>query len=234
MREPQRRQSSPTTMGKLQRHSSRQKMDDLQREVDLALEFFSQEEENELDHFIGDDYLHRHGKYQRGEKVQFHGGRPCSSDECDDSFPGTAATSMVTSVFTDDHTEFSDCHTKLLPFAEQSSPSESEPQMPRISGAGLSLKHRTKSMMSLPLSLLPSQTALNCSIDEEDASFKFENVIAEELNKVSMMEEEGKNRHADFYSNSSLRNAMEPFLVVARTFLSFVLFFWVYVMEMLY
>ena len=74
MREPQRRQSSPTTMGKLQRHSSRQKMDDLQREVDLALEFFSQEEENELDHFDGDDYLHRHGKYQRGEKVRFMAG----------------------------------------------------------------------------------------------------------------------------------------------------------------
>eukprot|EP00585_Thalassiosira_rotula_P005314 CAMPEP_0196134658 /NCGR_PEP_ID=MMETSP0910-20130528/3502_1 /TAXON_ID=49265 /ORGANISM="Thalassiosira rotula, Strain GSO102" /LENGTH=684 /DNA_ID=CAMNT_0041394633 /DNA_START=184 /DNA_END=2238 /DNA_ORIENTATION=+ len=215
--------SSKNNLRNSRRHSSQQKMDDLQREVDMALEFFSQETENELDHFDGDDYLNnRHEELQRVDKVT----RFCNvggDGECD-SLPGTAATSMATSVFTDDSNDcFSDVHTKLLTFSEQhqqsSSPKDvmSEPQASGMSGddaASLSLKKKTKSILSFPSSLLPSQTKMNCSVeeDEAEASHTFENAMGEELHKMSIAE----NCSVDFNSSSSLRSAMEPFLAVAR------------------
>lgn len=165
--------------------SSQHKMEVLQREVDLALEMFQQETENELDDDTedGDGYLanchtserqqHLHQQYQNTQSSSSGSG----SDECDgdDSFPGTAATSMATSVTTDyDAIEYGDCQfNKFLSLGSEYSStttSPEEPQTPRMSNsilAGnspkLSLKHKTKSILQLPLSLIPSQTALNCS-----------------------------------------------------------------------
>lgn len=215
--ESQRHSETTSSVGfGLPRHSSQQKMQNLQRKVDRALEYFSQETENELDgDYDGDDYLlTRHGhaeKYQPVGKVRCRGRQRLSS--CDD----TAATSMATSsVLTDHDSEFqSGGFSKLLSLSEQSSSMSVEPQAPRMasgtpaSAGGLSLKHKTKSIIQLPLSLLQSRTAMDCSAEEEDASVKFENVIAEELNKIP-------NQHLDFNSSRSLRNAIEPFLAVAR------------------
>lgn len=240
--------------------SSQQKLEILQREVDMALEFFHQETEAELDEvFDGDDYLMNRHTASTNEKFSYQpvGGkkeplhcdarRSCGSgsDECcdgDDSFPGTVATSMATSVTTyadSENVEFDDCQfNKYLSLPEQaSSPngssstrqnsSSSEPSTPKISGSsttGLSLKkHKTKSIIQLPLSLIPSQTAMNCTFDDtdemtmmdvDDESIKFEdviaNVIAEELSL-----DERRHRSVDF-NKGSIRNALEPFLTVAR------------------
>ena len=238
--------------------SSQQKLENLQREVDMALEFFHQETEAELDEdFDGDDYLlNRHTatnnekkfSYQPvgGKKEPLHGDtrRSCGSgsDECcdgEDSFPGTAATSMATSVTTyadSDNVEFDDCQfNKYLSLPEDTSSSpcgsttttrqSSEPSTPKISGSsatGLSLKkHKTKSIIQLPLSLIPSQTAMNCTFDDtddimdvDDESIKFENVIANVIaEEVSV--DERRHRSVDF-NKGNIRNALEPFLAVAR------------------
>lgn len=216
-----------TSVGLGPRRSSQKKMDDLQREVDLALEYFGMETENELDEFDGDDYLENR-KYQRVDDHKVGGRlrRLSSGDECE-SFPGTATTaamSMGTStvVSDDGDQEFTDCHTKLLSFSDQpGSPSSSSSEGPETSkiSNGLSLKHKTKSIITLPLSLLPSQTAMNCcSTEEEDMPVKFENAMAEELYKLRISKERYEDQifSADFISSSVLRNAMEPFLCVAR------------------
>ena len=236
--ESQQPRRSSTTLGMPSR-SSQHKMEVLQREVDLALEMFQQETENELDEEDGDGYLanchtskrqqHLHQQYQNTQSSSGSG-----SDECDgdDSFPGTAATSMATSVTTDyDAIEYGDCQfNKFLSLGSEyssttSSPRE-EPQTPRMSNSiqqqaadnspKLSLKHKTKSILQLPLSLIPSQTALNCADDAFDnESSKFENVLAQELNKVCISEEERRYCSVDF-NKGSIRNALEPFLAVAR------------------
>jgi len=195
-------------------------MKNLQRDVDRALEYFSQETENELDgDYDGDDYLNCHTeKYQPVGKGKARCGRTVSSDECDGSSPGTAATSMATSVFTDDDNEFQfDGFSKLSSFSAEPQASRMASGTPSSPG-GLSLKHKTKSILQLPLSLLQSQTAMNCSAEEEDASVnsKWENVVAVELDKISLTEEQIKIRNLDFDANRLLRNAMEPFLAVAR------------------
>ena len=187
------------------RLASQQKMDDLQREVDLALEFFHQETDNELDHPDGDEYLEDHtGRYQGVKKGKIYGrGR----EESGDSFPGTARTSVATSMATSMATsvnnydnEFDDCQfVRLL--------SEPETESPITSG-GLSMKHKTKSILSLPLSLLTSQAAMDCSEDEDDdVSMKCETLVAKDFRKNGVV---------DFNSSRSLRDAMEPFLAVAR------------------
>ena len=216
--------------------SSQHKMEVLQREVDLALEMFQQETENELDDEDGDGYLAnchtpKRQQYQNTQSSSSGSG----SDECDgdDSFPGTAATSMATSVTTDyDAIEYGDCQfNKFLSlgseYSSTTSPSPEEPQTPRMSNSiqeasnspKLSLKHKTKSILQLPLSLIPSQTALNCADDSsvDDESLKFENVLAQELSKVSISEKERRYRSVDF-NKGSIRNALEPFLAVARKF----------------
>ena len=214
--------------------SSQHKMEVLQREVDLALEMFQQETENELDDDTedGDGYLanchtSKRQQYQQNTQSSSSGS---GSDECDgdDSFPGTAATSMATSVTTDyDAIEYGDCQfNKFLSLGSEYSStttSPEEPQTPRMSNSiasnspKLSLKHKTKSILQLPLSLIPSQTALNCADDSsvDDESSKFENVLAQELSKVCISEEERRYRSVDF-NKGSIRNALEPFLAVAR------------------
>ena len=214
--------------------SSQHKMEVLQREVDLALEMFQQETENELDDDTedGDRYLancHTSKRRQYQNTIQ-SSSSGSGSDECDgdDSFPGTAATSMATSVTTDyDAIEYGDCQfNKFLSLGSEYSStttSPEEPQTPRMSNSiasnspKLSLKHKTKSILQLPLSLIPSQTALNCADDSsvDDESSKFENVLAQELSKVCISEEERRYRSVDF-NKGSIRNALEPFLAVAR------------------
>jgi len=216
--------------------SSQHKMEVLQREVDLALEMFQQETENELDDEDGDGYLANCHTSKRQQQLQQYQNTQSSSsgsgsDECDgdDSFPGTAATSMATSVTTDyDAIEYGDCQfNKFLSlgseYSSSTATSPEEPQTPRISNSiasnspKLSLKHKTKSILQLPLSLIPSQTALNCADDSsvDDESLKFENVLAQELSKVCISEEERRYRSVDF-NKGSIRNALEPFLAVAR------------------
>eukprot|EP00578_Thalassiosira_sp_NH16_P020691 CAMPEP_0181099540 /NCGR_PEP_ID=MMETSP1071-20121207/12713_1 /TAXON_ID=35127 /ORGANISM="Thalassiosira sp., Strain NH16" /LENGTH=701 /DNA_ID=CAMNT_0023182207 /DNA_START=102 /DNA_END=2207 /DNA_ORIENTATION=+ len=245
------RRSTSSSVG-LVRRTSQQKMKNLQREVDLALEYFSQENEVGLDdHLVdGDDYLtnHRHHDHHasrpRAEKKyrRASGGGGGAAGECDSccggggTATGTAATSMATSVVTDydnnnnnnNNNEFGDCH--FVKFLSLSSEHSSSPGAsmddpaggPSPTGAGnsLSLKHKAKSLVTLPKSLLPSQTALNCAMEEDDASMiGFENVISEELEKLLRASGGGecdKNRIVDFNLNMSLRNAMEPFLAVAR------------------
>lgn len=206
-------------------------MDNLQREVDMALEYFSQETEAGLDDVFddarhgGDEYLHSGsspsfpGKYPRidPEKIMARFGRLSSCDECDNSsLPGTAATSMATSVVTTEYdAEFGDCHFGKFLGEPPSSPSEPSNNSP---SGGLSLKHKTKSIVSFPLSLIPSQAAMNCAEDDGDESVaKFDEVLSQELNRICLSEEQKAS--LDFNSNDrhqSLRNAMEPFLAVAR------------------
>ena len=195
-------------------------MQHLQREVDLALEYFSRETEHELDDFDGDEYLKQPEKYQRV------GGDDERSD-------GTAATSLANSIVTEYDNECSgDWHNmNSLSLSEQSS-TVSDQQMPTrpllgapvaaavapAASGSLSLQHKTKSILSLPLMLLPSRVTTDCSEAEDDASIKFEDIISHELKKTCRTDEQGKNNNnsVDFISNSSLRNAMEPFLAVAR------------------
>ncbi|KAL7472852.1 hypothetical protein ACHAXS_013224 [Conticribra weissflogii] len=87
-----------------------------------------------------------------------------------------------------------------------------------LTGGKLSYKHKTKSILSLPLSLLPSKTTMNNCIQEEDDAIQFENVIMEELQALgfSDAEKNDKSFFVNIEAHSSLRNALEPFLAVAR------------------
>ena len=189
------------------RRSSQAAIADLQREVDMALEFFSQEADNSSD----DDYMNNEVQYMpihKGERVRFN---TSGGGDCDDSYPSTAATSLSHSDHFDNDTDNG-----------QNQPISSNfPSTPVRVGGGLSLKHKTKSLISLPLSLLPSQTTVNCA-EEEDFSTgevaNFDTVICEELQSLGITPEQHAERSfaVDFESNHSLRNAMEPFLSVAR------------------
>lgn len=194
------------------RRSSQTAIADLQREVDMALEFFSQEADNSSDddHNMNDEvqYLPIH----KSGGVRFH---TSGVSDCDDSYPSTAATSLSPSDDFDNDTDNGQ---------NQPIPSHHHPSTPvRVGGGGLSLKHRTKSLISLPLSLLPSQTTVNCA-EEEDYSTgevaNFDTVICEELQSLGITPEQHAERSfaVDFESNHSLRNAMEPFLSVAREY----------------
>ena len=212
--------------------ASQHKMENLQREVDLALEFFQAETlDDEFDSDNDDELANCHPeKYQRlhdYQKKSCNNSSSGSDDCCDDR---TAATSMATSVTTEydfsptPTNECSDYQFNKFPslHSEPSSPvgcdsNSAEPQTPMMSAtSSLTLKHKTKSIMQLSLSLIPSQTALNCTFDDhmeiDDESTKFENVIADEMNKNCTSEE---NQSIDF-NQGYLRNAMEPFLAVAR------------------
>lgn len=185
------------------RSSQKEAIADLQREVDMALEFFSQEADN-----CGDDaYMSNEVQYlpiHKGGGVRFNVSG--SSGDCDDSYPSTAATSLSPSDDFDNDTDNSQA---------QQIPSQQYPSSPVK--VGLSLKHRTKSLISLPLSLLPSQTTVNCA-EEMDYSNNFDSVICEELQLLGITPEQHAERSfaVDFEANHSLRNAMEPFLCVAR------------------
>jgi hypothetical protein len=97
----------------------------------------------------------------------------------------------------------------LVCATESSAASANPPQ----SSGGLAPKHKTKSILSLPLSLLPSSTQFNCSYEEEK---KFDIAMAEQLDQCCVLDGRDRNSHVDFNSNSSLREALEPFLAVAR------------------
>lgn len=185
------------------RRSSQRAIEDLQREVDMALEFFSHEA---VDDFSGDDYMTNEEGFQpihKGDGVSGAGG------ECNHSYTSTAATSLSPSDDYGDDTDYHSQQTTSTPIVVGG-------------GGGLSLKHKTKSLLSLPLSLLPSQTKMNC-VEEDDistASAKFDHVICEELQLLGITPDQHSERTycVDFESNHSLRNAMEPFLCVAREY----------------
>jgi len=188
------------------RRTSQEAIADLQREVDMALEFFSQEASESSD----DDYMANEVQYQpiqKGDGVRFN---MSGGGDCDDSYPSTAATSLSPSDDFDNDADYG-----------QSQPILSHPPSMTVSvGGGLSLKHKTKSLLSLPLSLIPSQTTVNCVEEEECLAelTKFDNVVCEELQLLGITPEQHSERSfvVDFQSNHSLRNAMEPFLCVAR------------------
>lgn len=190
------------------RCSQKEAIADLQREVDMALEFFSQE----ADICSDDDYMSNEVQYlpihkDGGVRFNVSGG----SGDCDDSYPSTAATSLSPSDDFDNDTDNG-----------QSQPIPSQyPSTPTPVKVGLSLKHRTKSLISLPLSLLPSETTVNTTVncaEEMDYTNNFDNVVCEELQLLGITPEQHAERSfaVDFESNHSLRNAMEPFLRVAR------------------
>lgn len=208
MIEPSPSLSRGTSSVDITRRASQQRLKNLQREVDQALEFFHQETENELgSDSDGDEYLNGHEKFQENVVRR----RIISNDsECNGNghAPTSMATSVTTSMAASDDTnfdnEFDDCD-----FAKFVSQSETE--APTIISGDLSLKHRTKSFVSLPLSLLTSE-AMDCSEDEgvdNGSNFTFESVSAEELNMNC-------SKKVDFNSGRSLSNAMEPSLAIAR------------------
>ncbi|EJK68691.1 hypothetical protein THAOC_10107 [Thalassiosira oceanica] len=121
--------------------------------------------------------------------------RTSSSDEDNyesSSFPGTAATSLATSADLD---------------------IDSVEQM-----GGVAAYHKRKSMLSLPLALIPSKTALNCADEEETETdqlsrSKFDEIISVELESLAPADERSP---VDFDANPTLRHCMEPYLAVAR------------------
>ncbi len=126
-------------------------------------------------------------------------------DEYDDSLPETDATSNSTSVG-------SNSNHRNEPMSDANFCSA-----PSAGIRGLSMQHRTKSIISLPLSLLQSQSALNALGAEDGASPTFHNVIADELSRIRGTEEQ-RYRGVEFNTSIPLRSAMEPYLAAARTF----------------
>ena len=188
----------------LRRRASQHRLRDLQREVDEALEFFHQETENELDsNSDGDEYLNGHDKCQKQEHNNM--GRQhriiSGGSECDGSgnTSSSIATSMTTSLATSDDANYYDefdgrQSTKFSLETETSNAST------MIFDEFSSMKHKTRSFVSLPLSLLTSE-AMTCSEDEDED-------FAETSKNTSF--------NMDLDSGRSLRSAMEPFLAVAR------------------
>ena len=188
----------------LRRRASQHRLRDLQREVDEALEFFHQETENELDsNSDGDEYLNGHDKFQKQEHNNM--GRQhriiSGGSECDGSgnTSSSIATSMTTSLATSDDANYYDefdgrQSTKFSLETETSNAST------MIFDEFSSMKHKTRSFVSLPLSLLTSE-AMTCSEDEDDD-------FVETSKNTSF--------NMDLDSGRSLRSAMEPFLAVAR------------------
>lgn len=133
-------------------------------------------------------------KYRRIEDFTSRN-RTSSSDEDNyesSSFPGTAATSLATSADLD---------------------IDSVEQM-----GGVAAYHKRKSMLSLPLALIPSKTALNCADEEETETdqlsrSKFDEIISVELESLAPADERSP---VDFDANPTLRHCMEPYLAVAR------------------
>lgn len=189
----------------LTRRASQHRLRDLQREVDEALEFFHQETENELDsNSDGDEYLNGHDKYQQQEH-NINMGRQqriiSRGSECDGSgnTSPSIATSMTTSMATSDDANYYDDFdgrqsTKFSLETETSNASN------MIFDDLSSMKHKTRSFVSLPLSVLTSE-AMTCSDDEDD-------------NVVETSKNMSNNINLD--SGRSLRSAMEPFLAAAR------------------
>lgn len=175
------------------RRSSLIPMENLQREVDLALEMFTRENSDDEDELLEN----RHNS-SSGFSIEKVSGIRFESEESG-SYPGTASTSLATSC---DY-ELSDCPVNKFEGEERSN-----------NGDGLSLKHRTKSILSLPLSLLPSKPLMNC-LSEEEPECKFDSAVGEKLACIGVTKEQHADRSfkVDF---SEIRNEMEPFLASAR------------------
>jgi hypothetical protein len=120
----------------------------------------------------------------------------------------SSATTIAESVATDDDPDFGECYARLLSFSEPASPEPASEPRP--------LRHKTRSLLSLPLSLLPSRAATERAAEEAGAALRFEEALANELDGLSITEERIQQRGLDFDAFPSLRSAMEPFLSVAR------------------
>ena len=190
----------------LTRRASQHRLRDLQREVDEALEFFHQETENELDsNSDGDEYLNGHDKYEQQEHNNNNMGRQqriiSRGSECDGSgnTSPSIATSMTTSMATSDDANYYDDFD-----GRQSTKFSLETETSNASNIIFddlsSMKHKTRSFASLPLSLLTSE-AMTCSDDEYDDVVEASKNMSNNIN---------------FNSGRSLRSAMEPFLAAAR------------------
>jgi hypothetical protein len=121
--------------------------------------------------------------------------------ECDGSgnTSPSIATSMTTSMATSDDANYYDDFdgrqsTKFSLETETSSASN------MIFDDLSSMKHKTRSFVSLPLSVLTSE-AMTCSDDEDD-------IVVETSKNIS--------NNINLDSGRSLRSAMEPFLAAAR------------------
>lgn len=168
------------------RHNSRQAINELQETVESTLQYFL----NELQQSSGE--FNDHAEKCRRLEDFTSSTRNCtsSSDEDNSSFPGTATTSLATSADLD---------------------IDSIEQM-----GGVAANHKRKSMLSLPLALIPSQTALNCADEEETdqtSRSKFDEAISVELQSLAPADERSP---VDFNANPSLRHCMEPYLAIAR------------------
>lgn len=186
------------------RRSSAKKLESLQREVDFALEFFHQETENEGDDDGSDEHLRRNmdndPRMETDHRCPDYGS---FGDDYDDSLPETDATSNSTSVVSNyENGPMSDAINCSAPSAGI---------------RGLSMAHKTKSILSLPLSLLQSHPTMNSFVAVDDTSSTFHNVVADELSRLRRSEEQIY-RGVEFNTSIPLRNAMEPFLAAARTF----------------
>lgn len=155
--------------------------------MDLALEMFTRENSDDED-----ELLENNNFSLEKTSLQFE-------SEESGSYPGTASTSLATS-----------CDYDLC---DGSSKLEGDDQAPR-SIEGLSLKHRTKSILSLPLSLLPSKPLMT-SLSEEQSDCKFDAVVCVKLANLGITKEQHEDRSfaIDF---SLIRSEMEPFLASAR------------------
>lgn len=189
----------------LRRRASQHRLRDLQREVDEALEFFHQETENELDsNSDGDEYLNGHDKFQQQEHNSNMGRQHriiSRGSECDSSgnTSPSIATSMTTSMATSDDANYYD-EFDGRQSTKFSLETETLNASTMIFDEFSSMKHMTRSFVSLPLSLLTSE-AMTCSDDEDD------DVVETSMSMSFNM---------DLDSGRSLRSVMEPFLAVAR------------------
>lgn len=216
-------------------HSS-SRLDNLQREVDAALELFSQETVDDLDcddvyhHFSGsDDFRHHNADSADDDDWQYkHAGHDSQDsnelsspvkfgdeDLCHDDIypPSLASTSLANS---------SDCGD----FLDGSSNSSHAG-----GGGGFSNRHKARSLLSIPLSLLHPIRSSNCLSDgalstdgtntnedhrDGEDMLCFGRTVNDEL--VASCGEcrvADRNYYVDFDSKF-LREAMEPFLAKAR------------------
>jgi hypothetical protein len=186
------------------RRSSAKKLESLQREVNFALEFFHQEAENEGSCNDSAEHLRRNMEnYPRMEADHRCPDYGSFGDDYDESLPETDATSNSTSVVS---------NYESGPMSDAINCSA-----PSAGIRGLSLAHKTKSILSFPLSLLQSYPTMNSFVVVDDTSSTFHNVVADELTRIRRTEEQIY-RGVEFNTSIPLRNAMEPFLAAARTF----------------
>eukprot|EP00956_Cyclotella_meneghiniana_P033530 scaffold96769_cov63-Cyclotella_meneghiniana.AAC.8 len=211
--------SLSSSLGRRTSSFSRIPMNNLQREVDLALEMFTRENSDDEDELLENIQYYQHQStlsnhhLNRGDDVL---DKPrFESEESGSGSSTTACTSLATSCDYDlsDHGSSNTNHL----FDQDNTILTGSASLRRLSdevGNGdshrLSVKHRTKSIISLASSLLPSKTLMNSiSGDEESQDCTFDSVVGEKLVSLGMIQ----SQPIDFHS---IRNEMEPFLACAR------------------